>query len=116
MEMVTISNPLPDRKGTNFRGKRAIVVRKHKDTVVVKGLEGTYGAECIFNNDEVTFDEPTMVFKDEGGYYTYKLTADGKPADSNEMYEFGSLQTLAAKTRKEAKQIAKGFGFKADFF
>jgi hypothetical protein len=108
MEMVTISNPLPDGKGSNFKGQRAILLRKNKDTVVVKGLTGTYGAECIFDISEVTFDKGTMYFKDEGDYFTYKLIKGTNDlADPNEMYEYGTLETCIATTKKHARELAK---------
>lgn len=59
--------------------------------------------------------KPTMYFKDEGDYYTYKLTKDGKVTDPNEMYEYGTLKTFVAPTRKRAMELAKAHGWKAVF-
>jgi len=57
----------------------------------------------------------TMYFKDEGGYYAYKLTKDGQPIDPNGMYEYGTLQELSCTSQRMAKLIAKGHGLTAVF-
>jgi hypothetical protein len=46
-------------------------------------------------------------FKDEGGYYTYKLTKDGQLTDPTELYAFGSLITHTANDQKHARVIAR---------
>lgn len=40
-------------EGRHWNGQKAKVVRRTGDIVVVTGLSGTYGAECIFWNYEV---------------------------------------------------------------
>lgn len=57
----------------------------------------------------------TMQFKDEGGFYTTKLTKDGQPIDPFELYEYGSLQTVTAYSMKEARLIANKLGLIATF-
>lgn len=53
MKEVIISNPLYP-EGQLWRGKKATLVCEKKDIVVVTGLSGTYGKECIFFKEEVT--------------------------------------------------------------
>lgn len=62
-----------------------------------------------------TFNATKLPFKDEGGFYTTKLTKDGKPIDPFALYEYGSLKEVTAATRKQAKQIAKDMGLTATF-
>lgn len=52
----------------------------------------------------------TMYFKDEGGFYITKLTANNEPAEPNKMYEFGTLTEVPIPNKKVAKQYAKQFG------
>jgi hypothetical protein len=53
MKQVIISKPYPNRKGRNFNGAKGTLVRQVGNTVIVKGLPGTFGVECIFYFDEV---------------------------------------------------------------
>lgn len=57
----------------------------------------------------------TMYWKDEGSYFTSKLTKDDQPIDPKKLYEYGSLKELAATNKKWARKISKGYGFKAVF-
>lgn len=54
-------------------------------------------------------------FKDEGGFYTTKLDANGKPADDFKMYEFGTLQEITCYSKKECRDFAASKGMKANF-
>ena len=53
-------------------------------------------------------------FKDEGGFYTLKITKDGKPAENGKMYQFGELETMTFN-KKLAKEFANGHGMIATF-
>lgn len=84
------------------------------DTPTIETVAPACGV-CGMLKRDVKLPVSTMYFKDEGGYYTYKLTKDGKVTDPNEMYEFGSLQTLSCQSQRMAKLIAKGRGLTAVF-
>ncbi len=67
----------------------------------------TFGMEYGMPKPLPTIDS-TMYFKDEGGYYAYKLTATGDPIEPNKMYEYGTLQELTCTSQRMARLIAKG--------
>jgi len=77
--------------------------------------EPTYFDMEVLSRKPMKETKRTMSFKDEGGFYTSKLTKDGNPIDGNKMYEFGSLVTVTAYSKKEARELAKSKGFNAVF-
>lgn len=57
-------------------------------------------------------DNNILSFKDEGGFYTTKLTQDGKPIDGNKIYPFGSLVHKTFYSKQECKAFASSIGFR----
>jgi len=89
----------------------------------IKEYSGNDIEEPTYFDTEVLSREPmavhganrTMSFKDEGGFYTVKVTKDGNPADPFKFYDFGELETLTVYSKQEGKALAKAKGCKATF-
>jgi hypothetical protein len=56
-------------------------------------------------------DNNVLEFKDEGDFFTLKLTKDGKPLERGKLYPFGSLETKVFYSETECKNFAKTIGF-----
>lgn len=54
-------------------------------------------------------------FKDEGDFFTLKITKDGKLPEEHKMYPFGELESKHFHSKKEAKDFAKSRGWEAKF-
>lgn len=82
------------------------------DTPTIKHVTTVCGVCGTIKRNE---PNRTMYFKDEGGYYVTKVEKDGTPADSNKLYEWGSLLPLTVTTKKEGRELAKKNGYQAIF-
>lgn len=56
-----------------------------------------------------------LEFKDEGDFFTTKLTPEGKPIENGKLYVFGTLIEKTFYSKKECKAFAKKLGFTATF-
>jgi len=90
-------------KGVKFelQGTDLIIHGLTDDQLLRYGME--YGVP-----KELPTIERTMYFKEEGGYYSYKLTEKGEPIQPNKFYEYGTLQELTCTSQRMARLIAKG--------